>query len=326
VSRTGGVSLAYDPNGRLWQLSAPTGTTRFVYDGDKLLEEYDGGGNWLRAYGHGPGADEPLLWWEGTAGWARRSLHADHQGSIVAVADDNSGSAVAVNGYDAWGIPNAGNGGRFQYTGQAWLGELGLYYYKARLYSPTLGRFLQVDPVGYKDQVNLYAYVDNDPVDHTDPKGLCVDNTCPVSAFWGSTDYYLKVRHTEEEAGAIGVPILAAAVLSPVIYEALAFSGRFAISNAYREAAAGGRHGGFLRQVLQRSESQVRSTIRSLEARANQHVGYLKDPAKAVAEKGGNWSKMSQQAKDGLIRHWSNELKTFKEEARIAKDALKLRF
>jgi hypothetical protein len=39
-----------------------------------------------------------------------------------------------------------------------------------------------------------------------------------VSAFWGSTDYNLKVRHTEEEAGAIGIPILAAAVLSPAAY------------------------------------------------------------------------------------------------------------
>lgn len=171
---TGGSTastLSYDVLGRLSQLVVGGHTTQFLYDGDALVDEYyDGVHN--RRYVHGDQVDEPLIQYNGSSVGAayRRYLHADHQGSIIAHSD-NTGAVIAQLAYDPYGIPALANSNRFGYTGQMWLQAVGLDYYKPRIYAPKLGRFLQGDPIFYKDDFNLYAYVGNDPMNSADPEG-----------------------------------------------------------------------------------------------------------------------------------------------------------
>ncbi len=127
------AQLIFDPLDRLSQaISAAGAVTQFRYDGADVVTEHGGSGNQTRSYINGPAEDERFVISDGgNLLWPL----ADERGSIAAVSDVN-GNPVAINTYDEYGIPAAGNYGRFQFTGQMWLPEVGLYHNKARQYSP----------------------------------------------------------------------------------------------------------------------------------------------------------------------------------------------
>lgn len=165
------ITCAYDPMGRRVEKNVDGQITSYLHDGDQVLVEYDGSGSELRRYVYGPGIDEPIsMIIDGKAYY----YQFDGQGSVIAVSDD-AGNYLEIYAYSVYGKPNGTSclGNPYLYTSRAYDAETGLYYYRARYYNPQIGRFLQVDPIGYSDGMNLYAYVSNNPLMLIDPLGLC---------------------------------------------------------------------------------------------------------------------------------------------------------
>jgi RHS repeat-associated protein len=161
-------------------------TTIYVSDDSREVLEYDGSsGQMLRRYTYGRSLDEALNQIAPTG--QRSILVPDVQGSTAATVDSATGAVIAA-GYKPFGETDDTTGS-FRYTGRRIDDEtLGLYYYRARMYAPALGRFLQPDPIGHAGGNNLYAYVGNDPLNLVDPQGLAADAAANVaSGAWSLT-------------------------------------------------------------------------------------------------------------------------------------------
>ncbi|MBK7838305.1 MAG: RHS repeat-associated core domain-containing protein [Candidatus Obscuribacter sp.] len=166
------ASFVYDPMQRQSQKTVGAVKTRYIYSEWQRIADYNGvTGTLQNRYVYGTEMDEPLI--QVTSAGVLTFLHADKMGTVIAVSNA-AGAVVNKNPYGQFGESTTIGGTTFGYTGQRRDAELdGLHYYKMRVYSPKIGRFLQPDPVGYAgaSDFNLYSYVGNRSLKFTDPMG-----------------------------------------------------------------------------------------------------------------------------------------------------------
>jgi RHS repeat-associated protein len=189
------AQYAYDAQGRRKSKTVGSANTIYVTDADnREVLEYDGvTGAKQTWYAYGAGIDDVLSQMN-IAAETRATMIPDSQGSILATLDSGS-AALTVAGYLPYGENTSNYSGTYRYTGRRIDPETGgsaaqpsgLYYYRARMYSPTLGRFLQPDPTGYADGANLYAYVGEDPLNLLDPYGLSADGPGAIASWWNDS-------------------------------------------------------------------------------------------------------------------------------------------
>jgi RHS repeat-associated protein len=189
----------YDGLGRRIEKVANGQTKRYVYDGEDILLEYDGANVLQARYTHGPGIDEPIAVTKGSNTFF---YHQDGLGTVTDLTDSTGATAKSYS-YDAYGniVDQTGTVEQpYTYTGRELDAESGLYYYRARYYDPTSGRFLQKDPIGFSGgDLTLYKYVGNNPVRWVDPLGLFYPGD-----FIGGMGDLIRGRNDMIDAGASG--------------------------------------------------------------------------------------------------------------------------
>ena len=170
---------------RVASAGSPFTTTVYLYDGDRIIEERDSGGTTKATYVYGNYVDEVL-----TMDRAGQTYYY-HQNALWSVAAITDGAAAVVERYaydaygqpsvttgagvpvapNAWGTPHSAAGNPYLFTGREFDEETGLLQYRTRVHDPLKGRFLQRDSLEYVDSMNLYEYVQSNPLRATDPYG-----------------------------------------------------------------------------------------------------------------------------------------------------------
>jgi RHS repeat-associated protein len=202
-----GAVFSYDPLGRRVSKTVLSTTTNFLYDGANAVQE--SGTNPTANLLTG-GVDERFTRTDATGTY---DYLTDALGSTVALTD-TTGKSDAQYSYGPYGnfTLMGSTTNSYSYTGRETDG-LGIDYYRARYYSPTTGRFLSEDPIGFAGSgPNLYEYADDNPINFNDPIGLetqiCTSILHPHT--WlcvnGDCGGFYPTRHLPWGPGTVGPP------------------------------------------------------------------------------------------------------------------------
>src|SRR5260370_5120989 len=155
------VSFQYDGYGRRTGKTISSSTANYLYDGANPVQELSGASvtaNLLT----GLGVDE---YFTRTDSNGTANFLSDALGKTSALTD-NSGNTLASYGYQPFGnttVTSGSSANPYQYTGRENDGT-GLYFNRARYYSPTLQRFVSEDPIGFDADFNVYTYTSANPI------------------------------------------------------------------------------------------------------------------------------------------------------------------
>ncbi len=162
ATSAGAANFSYDALGRRTSATVNGSAASYLYDGLNLATI---SGSLMLASGH---LDEIYahVWSSGTTSYLRDGVNR------VVAATNGAASVSGSSFYSPYGdIASSGTATPLQFTGRENDGATGLYYYRARYYSPQLSRFISEDPLGLAAGTNFYAYVNGNPISDTDPSG-----------------------------------------------------------------------------------------------------------------------------------------------------------
>ena len=241
------ASYYYDPFGLRLSKTTASGTTYFLYNGEGLAAEYDASGNLIAEYHYGPNKPwmtDPLFKKSSSGNYYY--YQNDHLGTPQQMIT-KSGQVVWRGEYASFGsITETINLGDnpLRFPGQYHDVETNTYYNYFRDYDPTIGRYIQRDPLGLKAGLNVYGYVYGNPISYIDPNGLICISPLFIAAASGAVDGIVSGAIVGARRGG-----LAGAVAGATVGGIVKGAAKAAARDARRGAVAGAAAGVFTQAI-----------------------------------------------------------------------------